>query len=80
MLGLSVIVVSERWIITATYGRCVEGLRRDESALANLLDRCARRGAPATAKELAPFLVARAEWAALMREVPNFTSEVVHGR
>lgn len=72
--------MSERWIITATYGRCVEGLRRDESALANLLDRCARRGSPAEPAELAPFLAARAEWAAVMRGVPKFTSEVTHGR
>lgn len=72
--------MAELWIITEAYGRCVEGMRRDETALANLVDRCARRGRPAEPDELAPFLAARAEWAALMRSVPKFTRDGTHGR
>ena len=67
-------------MVSAAYGRCIEGMRRDEAELRRVMSRddVAAASAPDSHPAVLACIEARAAWAHLMREVPRFV-EVSRG-
>lgn len=68
--------MAERFVISAAYGRCIEGMRRDEAALSRLLS-SPSIGAQDGNPQVLALVEARCQWADLMRSVPMFV-EAAH--
>jgi len=69
--------MAERWIITAAYGRCIEGAREAREALERALIACKYSGRhPDQDPEVAACARDLDDWARLARETSCFLEQV----